>query len=54
MLKRLGQPAFLPGIDLAQLLGPTYEAITQAAIAAAFDGGQGNQDKLEEEWEINP
>ncbi len=47
LLKRLGQPAFLPGVDLAQLLGPTYEAITQAAITAAFDGGQQSEAESE-------
>jgi uncharacterized Zn finger protein len=40
MLKRLGPPAFLPGQDLAQILGPAYENITQAALACAYDGDE--------------
>jgi len=37
LLKRLGRAAFLPNNDLSQLLAPTYEQITKAALAAAFD-----------------
>jgi uncharacterized Zn finger protein len=36
VLKRLGQPAFLPDCDLAAVLGPAYEAMTAAALAAAY------------------
>jgi uncharacterized Zn finger protein len=39
LLKRLGQPAFLPDDDLVQTLGSSYEAITAAALRAAFEGG---------------
>ncbi len=35
LLKRLGPPSFLPDENLETLLGPAYEAITQAALAAA-------------------
>ncbi len=35
ILKRLGQPSFLSE-NIQQLLGPAYQAISQAAIAAAF------------------
>lgn len=34
LLKRLGPSSFLPDENLETLLGPTYEAITQAALAA--------------------
>jgi uncharacterized Zn finger protein len=45
LLKRLGQPSFLDD-DVLKTLGPAYRAITQTAIAAAFqDRGQdGNED----------
>jgi uncharacterized Zn finger protein len=39
-LKRLGQPTFLHD-DLLTLLGPAYQAITQAALTAALDENQG-------------
>ena len=35
LLKRLGPPSFLPDENLETLLGPAYEAIMQAALAAA-------------------
>jgi uncharacterized Zn finger protein len=40
ILKRLGEPAFMSGDTLQSLLGPAYQAITQAALAAAFAGGE--------------
>jgi uncharacterized Zn finger protein len=40
ILKRLGEPAFMSGDTLQNLLGPAYQAITQAALAAAFAGGE--------------
>jgi uncharacterized Zn finger protein len=36
VLKRLGQPSFLPA-DLTELLGPAYRAITERAVATAFE-----------------
>ena len=42
LLKRLGPPAFLPDQDLAQLLGPAYEAISRAALRAAFGDREEN------------
>ena len=35
LLRRLGNPAFLPDQDLAQLLAPVYDAVGQAALRAA-------------------
>jgi uncharacterized Zn finger protein len=40
VLKRLGEPAFVSGDTLQSLLGPAYQAITLAALAAAFAGGE--------------
>ncbi len=40
LLKRLGPPAFLPDEDLARLLEPVYNALTQAALATAFEGDE--------------
>ena len=40
VLKRWGEPAFMSGDTLQNLLGPAYQAITQAALAAAFAGGE--------------
>ena len=40
ILKRLGEPAFMSGDTLQSLLGPAYQAITQAALAAAFGNGE--------------
>ena len=37
LLKRLDEPAFLAGASLKQLLAPTYEAISKAALAAGFE-----------------
>jgi uncharacterized Zn finger protein len=39
LLKRLGQPTFLEE-DLLLLLGPAYQAISRAAIKAAFPDGK--------------
>jgi uncharacterized Zn finger protein len=36
ILKRLGDPAFVVGASLQSQLSPAYQAITQAALAAAF------------------
>jgi uncharacterized Zn finger protein len=36
ILKRLGEPAFMSGDTLQGLLGPAYQAMTQAALTAAF------------------
>jgi len=45
LLKRLGTPIFLPDQNLLDLLGPAYEAITQAALAVALEGnGQAKTD----------
>lgn len=41
LLKRLGPPAFLPDQDLAQLMAPAYEAITQAALGMAYGDENG-------------
>jgi uncharacterized Zn finger protein len=40
ILKRLGEPAFMSGDTLQDLLGPAYQAITRAALAAAFASGE--------------
>jgi uncharacterized Zn finger protein len=41
ILKRLGEPAFMGSASLQEQLGPVYQAITQAALAAAFrDAGE--------------
>jgi uncharacterized Zn finger protein len=40
ILKRLGEPAFMIGTSLQDQLGPVYEAITKAALAAAFGDGE--------------
>lgn len=40
ILKRLGEPAFMAGDSLQSQLDPAYQAITQAALAAAFGGGK--------------
>jgi uncharacterized Zn finger protein len=37
LLKRLGDPAFLPSDSLQALLKPAYQEISRAAIEAAFD-----------------
>jgi uncharacterized Zn finger protein len=44
ILKRLGEPAFMGGAPLQEQLGPAYQAITQAALAAAF-GEAGEQEE---------
>ena len=36
ILKRLGEPAFMVGASLQGQLGPVYQAVTRAALAAAF------------------
>jgi uncharacterized Zn finger protein len=36
ILKRLGEPAFVVGASLQSQLSPAYQAITRAALAAAF------------------
>lgn len=36
VLKLLGQPAFLPGKPLQEVLGPVYQSITYAALRAAY------------------
>jgi uncharacterized Zn finger protein len=41
LLKRLGPTGFLQDQDLAQLLGPAYEAITRAALESAYGGAEG-------------
>lgn len=43
-LRRLGQPAFLQD-DLLRLLGPAYEAMTEAALKTAF----GDESELQED-----
>jgi uncharacterized Zn finger protein len=40
ILKRLGEPTFVVGDSLQSLLAPAYQAITQAALAAAFGSGE--------------
>jgi uncharacterized Zn finger protein len=40
ILKRLGEPAFVVGDTLQSQLAPAYQAITQAALAAAFGNGE--------------
>lgn len=40
ILKRLGEPAFMAGISLQSQLSPVYQAITEAALAAAFGNGE--------------
>ena len=40
ILKRLGEPTFLVDDSLQSLLAPAYQAITQAALAAAFGDGE--------------
>jgi uncharacterized Zn finger protein len=47
VLKRLGQPAFL-NEDVLKTLGPAYQAITEAAVAAAFDD-EASPDEEEQE-----
>ncbi len=37
LLKRLGPPAFLPDRELATLLAPAYQALTNAALAQAYE-----------------
>jgi len=37
LLKRLGPPAFFPDRDLAALLAPAYQALTDAALAQAYE-----------------
>jgi uncharacterized Zn finger protein len=36
MLKRLGEPAFLPGKSLQELLAPVYQSFTYSALRAAY------------------
>ena len=36
VLKRLGDPPFAPDYDLQALLGPAYQAVSQAAMVLAF------------------
>lgn len=45
LLKRLGDPAFLPSDSLQVLLKPAYQEITQAAIAAAH-GEEPGEDEV--------
>ena len=45
ILKRLGEAAFVTGDSLEDLLGPAYRAITQAALAAAYNNGQEQSDE---------
>ncbi len=45
LLKRLGDPAFLPELSLQSLLRPAYEAISRAAVELAFS--EDDQDNLE-------
>jgi uncharacterized Zn finger protein len=40
ILKRLGEPAFIVGDSLESQLAPAYQAIAQAALAAALGGGE--------------
>jgi uncharacterized Zn finger protein len=40
ILKRLGEPAFMAGASLQSQLDPAYQAITQAALAAAFGAAE--------------
>jgi uncharacterized Zn finger protein len=49
ILKRLGQPSFL-NEDLLQMLGPAYQAITQAALTTAF----GNDTEVEGNSPLSP
>jgi uncharacterized Zn finger protein len=44
ILKRLGEPAFMAGTSLQSQLDPAYQAITQAALAAAFGDGEGGEE----------
>jgi uncharacterized Zn finger protein len=44
ILKRLGEPTFITGASLQSQLDPAYQAITQAALAAAFgDAEEGEE-----------
>jgi hypothetical protein len=45
ILKRLGEPAFMGGAPLQEQLGPAYQAITRAALAAAFGEAGENDEK---------
>jgi uncharacterized Zn finger protein len=36
LLRRLGDPAFFPGLSLQNMLIPVYQAITRAALTSAF------------------
>jgi len=45
LLKRLGDPDFVPLPGLSALLGPAYRAISQAALAAAFEDENGYNGK---------
>lgn len=45
LLRRLGDPAFLPALSLQSLLLPAYEAISRAALELAFS--EDDQDNLE-------
>lgn len=52
ILKRLGEPAFVVGASLQSQLEPVYQAITQAALAAAFrDGEEGEEAKTDRSTE---
>ncbi len=42
LLRRLGEPNFLPGLSLQGLLTPVYQAITKAALVAAFSEDEDN------------
>jgi uncharacterized Zn finger protein len=44
ILKRLGEPAFITGASLQSQLDPAYQAITQAALAAAFGDAEGGEE----------
>jgi hypothetical protein len=43
LLKRLGEAAFVPAPDIQALLRPAYQAITQAALSAAFQEQSGGE-----------
>jgi uncharacterized Zn finger protein len=44
LLRRLGEPNFLPGLSLQGLLTPVYQAITRAAMVAAFSEDEPAED----------
>ena len=43
VLKRLGEPPFAPDFEFQSLLGPAYQAMSQAALALAL-GGDGEEE----------